>query len=105
MQGGGHNDLNIKFRKTYIKKLADFLNYIKDMKKDKSEIKLKEKLIAKDWNSNFKHIYTKYLYEVEYEIETKNKINNNNKKINSMNGFSMNSTAILNLTKFILIKN
>jgi len=54
---GGHNDIDMKFRKTYFLKLSRFVKYVKEFNSTKTENELENFYQIKDWHKSFNHIY------------------------------------------------
>jgi len=54
---GGHNDIDLKFRKTYFLKLSRFVKHIKEFNSTKTENELEKFYHIKDWHKSFNHIY------------------------------------------------
>ena len=56
---GGHNDLDVRFRKTYFIRLNRFIKQVRDMNMIKSYPELDEMYRADPWHNTFEHIYPK----------------------------------------------
>ena len=54
---GGHNDIDMKFRKTYFLKLSRFVKYVKEFNSTKTENELENFYQIKEWHKSFNHIY------------------------------------------------
>jgi pimeloyl-ACP methyl ester carboxylesterase len=83
VEGGGHNDIDCKFRKTYFIKLAKYLKFLKDIKEKKTPKELEDSCKVENWTKNSEHLY--------YNMPSTSKHGSNKKDRSSMyvNGSQM----------------
>lgn len=67
VEKAGHNDIDVKQRKIYFKKLFEFLIWLRDKQAELDEKQLLKKNRAELWKKEFKHFYRKFLEEGEEE--------------------------------------
>jgi len=54
---GGHDDLDLKFRRTYFMKLSRFIKHMKDKNIGKTDSELSDMYKVEAWHETFDHIY------------------------------------------------
>ena len=82
VDGGHHNDIDCKFRKTYFIKISKFLRFLKDFKDKQGAKDFESFSTIPNWFANSDHIYyTKYLRKAS------------NKKTKSIDSSSFTSNA------------
>ena len=57
VEGGGHNDIDCKFRKNYFLKISKFLKALRDFNLKMNDDHRKEYYKVEDWHKKSKHIY------------------------------------------------
>ena len=63
VEKAGHNDIDVKQRKTYFKKVFEFLIWLRDKQSGIDEKQLLKRNKAELWKKEFKHFYRKFLEE------------------------------------------
>eukprot|EP01016_Furgasonia_blochmanni_P041895 TRINITY_DN5507_c0_g1_i2.p1 TRINITY_DN5507_c0_g1~~TRINITY_DN5507_c0_g1_i2.p1 ORF type:complete len:305 (+),score=29.41 TRINITY_DN5507_c0_g1_i2:255-1169(+) len=98
VENTGHNDIEIRQRKTYISKLQNFLNRLREIKQNANETELLRMWRADEWPTGTNHIYYRYyLRTAERRVKRLSKKTEHGPHTLS-NEQSINSTTYLNQT-------